>query len=95
LRREVGGPRGVPTVDGIEDDEPIDTGENPARDPRERAQCRVPYDRRPRRRQRGSERELAPHAVGAAALYAVVTRLDTDDLPAGIDLVEKADVRKR
>ena len=36
------------------------------------------------------ERELAPHAVGAAALYAVVTRLETDDLPAGIDLIGKA-----
>ena len=37
-----------------------------------------------------TERELAPHAVGAAALYAVVTRLEADDLPAEIDLVEKA-----
>ena len=36
------------------------------------------------------ERELAPHAIGAAALYAVVTRLEADDLPAGVDLVEKA-----
>jgi predicted Ser/Thr protein kinase len=37
-----------------------------------------------------TERELAPHAVEAAALYAVVTRLDEDDLPAGLDLVDKA-----
>ncbi|GAB7091713.1 PrkA family serine protein kinase [Halorubrum luteum] len=37
-----------------------------------------------------TERELAPHAIGAAALYTVVTRLDDDDLPAGIDLIEKA-----
>ena len=36
------------------------------------------------------ERELAPHALGAAALYAVVTRLDVDDLPAGMDPLEKA-----
>ena len=37
-----------------------------------------------------TERELAPHAVEAAALYAVATRLDDDDLPAGLDLVDKA-----
>ena len=36
------------------------------------------------------ERELAPHAVGAAALYAVVTRLDAETLPNDVDLVEKA-----
>ena len=36
------------------------------------------------------QRELAPHAIGAAALYAVVTRLETDDLPGDIDLIEKA-----
>ncbi len=35
-------------------------------------------------------REFAPHAVEAAALYAVVTRLDEENLPAGLDLVEKA-----
>ena len=35
-------------------------------------------------------REFAPHAVEAAALYAVVTRLDEEDLPAGLDLVDKA-----
>jgi predicted Ser/Thr protein kinase len=34
--------------------------------------------------------ELAPHAVGAAALYSVVTRLDDADLPTGMDLVDKA-----
>ena len=38
------------------------------------------------------ERELAPHAVGAAALYAVVTRLDAETLPADVDLVEKAEL---
>ena len=36
------------------------------------------------------EREIAPHALEAAALYAVVTRLDDSDLPAELDLVEKA-----
>ena len=36
------------------------------------------------------ERELAPHAVGAAALYAVVTRLDAETLPNDVNLVEKA-----
>jgi len=39
---------------------------------------------------RTRQRELAPHAIGAAALYAVVTRLEADDLPANIDLIEKA-----
>ncbi|MFC6963832.1 PrkA family serine protein kinase [Halocatena marina] len=37
-----------------------------------------------------TERELAPHAIESAALYSVVTRLDTDDLPPGLDLVDKA-----
>ncbi|MFB6135287.1 MAG: kinase anchor protein [Halobacteriaceae archaeon] len=37
-----------------------------------------------------AERELAPHAVEAAALYAVVTRLDESDLPDDLDLVAKA-----
>ncbi len=35
-------------------------------------------------------RELAPHAIGVAALYAVVSRLEADDLPASLDLVETA-----
>ncbi|ELZ57702.1 MULTISPECIES: serine protein kinase PrkA [Halorubrum] len=38
------------------------------------------------------EREIAPHAVGAAALYAVVTRLDADDLPGDLDLIETAEL---
>jgi predicted Ser/Thr protein kinase len=37
-----------------------------------------------------TERELAPHAVEAAALYSVVTRLDAGDIPGGLDLVDKA-----
>ncbi|MFC3478936.1 PrkA family serine protein kinase [Halobacterium litoreum] len=36
------------------------------------------------------ERELAPHALEAAALYSVVTRLDASDLPEDFDLVDKA-----
>jgi predicted Ser/Thr protein kinase len=36
------------------------------------------------------DRELAPHAVEAAALYSVVSRLDASDLPSEFDLVEKA-----
>ncbi|MEF8831381.1 MAG: kinase anchor protein, partial [Halobacteriales archaeon] len=36
------------------------------------------------------ERELAPHALGAAALFDVVSRLDDDDLPGGLDLLDKA-----
>jgi predicted Ser/Thr protein kinase len=36
------------------------------------------------------EREFAPHGVEAAALYSVVTRLDDGDLPASLDLVDKA-----
>ena len=35
-------------------------------------------------------KELPPHALEAAALYDVVTRLDTEDLPSGMDLVDKA-----
>ncbi|QLH84140.1 PrkA family serine protein kinase [Halosimplex pelagicum] len=35
-------------------------------------------------------KELAPHALEAAALYAVVTRLDVSDVPGGHDLVDKA-----
>ncbi|MFB6079721.1 MAG: PrkA family serine protein kinase [Haloferacaceae archaeon] len=36
------------------------------------------------------DRELAPHAVEAAATYSVLTRLDTEDLPPKLGLVEKA-----
>ena len=42
-----------------------------------------------------SDRELAPHTVEAAALYAVGTRLDTESLPPGLDLVDKALVYDR
>jgi predicted Ser/Thr protein kinase len=37
-----------------------------------------------------TDRELAPHAIEAAALYSVVTRLDAGDVPGGLDLVDKA-----
>jgi predicted Ser/Thr protein kinase len=36
------------------------------------------------------ERELPPHTIEAAAMYSVVTRLADDDLPSGVDLVDKA-----
>jgi non-specific serine/threonine protein kinase len=42
-----------------------------------------------------TERELAPHAVEAAAMYSVVTRLDAEDVPTGYDLVDKALVYDR
>ncbi len=35
-------------------------------------------------------RELAPHVLEGAAMYAVLTRLDEEDLPAQLSLVEKA-----
>ncbi|WP_435194006.1 PrkA family serine protein kinase [Natronomonas sp. EA1] len=41
------------------------------------------------------ERELAPHAMEAAAMYAVVSRLDEEDLPPGLDLTDKAVVFDR
>jgi predicted Ser/Thr protein kinase len=37
-----------------------------------------------------TERELAPHAIEAGALFNVVSRLDASDLPGEIGLVEKA-----
>ncbi|MDY6765314.1 MAG: kinase anchor protein, partial [Halobacteria archaeon] len=36
------------------------------------------------------EREIAPHGLEGAAMYNVVSRLDGEDVPAGLDLVEKA-----
>jgi len=41
------------------------------------------------------QRELAPHAIEAAALYSVVTRLDANSLPESLDLVEKAQLYDR
>jgi non-specific serine/threonine protein kinase len=41
-------------------------------------------------RGRTRERELAPHTLEAAAMYGVVSRLDGDDLPSNLTLVEKA-----
>jgi predicted Ser/Thr protein kinase len=34
--------------------------------------------------------ELAPHTIEAAAMYAIVSRLDGTDVPGGLDLVDKA-----
>ncbi len=39
---------------------------------------------------RVTERELAPHAIEGAALYAVVSRLDVSDLPESLTLTDKA-----
>ena len=36
------------------------------------------------------DRELAPHTIEAAAMYAVLTRLDDADLPADLGIVDKA-----
>ena len=36
------------------------------------------------------QRELAPFAVGAAAMYSVISRLDGEDLPSELSLIEKA-----
>jgi non-specific serine/threonine protein kinase len=36
------------------------------------------------------ERELAPFAIGAAAMYSVVSRLDGEELPSELSLIEKA-----
>ncbi len=36
------------------------------------------------------ERELAPHTLETAAMFTIVSRLDEGDLPAGLDLVDKA-----
>ncbi len=36
------------------------------------------------------ERELAPHTIEAAAIFNIVSRLDPNDLPDGLDLVDKA-----
>jgi predicted Ser/Thr protein kinase len=36
------------------------------------------------------EKDIAPHTIEAAALYAVISRLDTENIPAGLDVVEKA-----
>jgi non-specific serine/threonine protein kinase len=97
LRREVGGVSGIPTVDGVVDRDNRDE-DNTVEDGRRRRTATLdPTDAALTIDVRGddgtvTERELAPHAIGAAALYAVVTRLDREDLPAGIGLVEKAEL---
>jgi len=75
LRRELTGDRTVWYPDDEED-----------REERVRAPVAVAV----REGDRTVEREFAPHAVEAAALYDVVTRLDSEDLPGGVGLVEKA-----
>ncbi len=36
-----------------------------------------------------TEKKLASHTVESAALYAVVSRLDSAEIPTGLDLVDK------
>jgi non-specific serine/threonine protein kinase len=93
LRREVTGQTGVPGA-GVGEDaqEPavathpnaVDASEDHVR----QAVWTTVRDDDGRTRQR----ELAPHAIGAAALYAVVTRLEADDLPDDISLLDKAEL---
>ena len=85
LRREITGRKGVP---GVGDGTLRDDGDGTLRDDDHVRAALTTTVRDGNGRTR--ERELAPHAVGAAALYAVVTRLEADDLPASIDVVEKA-----
>ena len=96
LRREVTGRTGVPGAavgEGI-----VDTagGDDSTGSPRSTVGATTDHVRAAVRTSvrdddgRTRQRELAPHAIGAAALYAVVTRLKTEDLPADIDLIEKA-----
>ena len=103
LRREVDGASGTPVVDSVSVDSVSDdsgsrttraiAGERDRqitdRDHQTAAPLTVAV-----RDDDGTvtERELAPHAIGAAALYAVVTRLDADDLPTDISLIEKAEM---
>ena len=108
LRREVAGVSGLPTVDGVSSADEPGTARATGEASGKRNRRATDRDRRSAARDRQTaapltvevrgddgtvaERELAPHAVGAAALYAVVTRLDADDLPEEIDLVEKAEL---
>jgi predicted Ser/Thr protein kinase len=97
LRRELTGDRSVwidsDTVGGSTDGEPraVDTAdggtaEMPDRERRIRESVAIDVHEA----DRTVQREFAPHALEAAALYDVVTRLDSEDLPDGLDLVEKA-----
>ena len=104
LRREIAGANGTPTGDGVSGGTEPGGAATDGTAAGERARRTAGRDRRTAAplavEVRGddgtvTERELAPHAVSAAALYAVVTRLDADDLPAGIDLVEKAELYER
>ncbi|MFQ3476500.1 kinase anchor protein [Halonotius sp. F2-221B] len=95
LRREVTGRTGVPGAGGGEEAVETANGDRPS-DPHSAIGASTDHVRDAVRTSvrdddgRTRQRELAPHAIGAAALYAVVTRLETDDLPADIDLIEKA-----
>ncbi|WP_394298109.1 kinase anchor protein [Halorubrum saccharovorum] len=94
LRREVGGPRGVPTVDGVEDDGEAEESAPATIGPetRERARARRAHDRRPRRRRRGRRARARASRGRRAALYAGRHAARHRRSAAGIDLVEKAEL---
>ena len=93
LRREITGQTGVPGTTVEESDGPSRLGGVTTADQRGEPPDHVRQAVRTTVRDddgQTRQRELAPHAIGAAALYAVITRLEADDLPGDIDLIEKA-----
>jgi len=93
LRREITGQTGVPGTTVEESDGPSRLGGVTTADQRGEPPAHVRQAVRTTVRDddgQTRQRELAPHAIGAAALYAVITRLEADDLPGDIDLIEKA-----
>ncbi|TKX42092.1 MULTISPECIES: kinase anchor protein [unclassified Halorubrum] len=90
LRREIAGATAVEEATGGAAD-PSGVGRGGAPDEGARDPGAAPLSIEVREADgRAVEREVAPHAIGAAALYAVVTRLDGDDLPGDLDLIETA-----
>ncbi|TKX56365.1 kinase anchor protein [Halorubrum sp. SS7] len=90
LRREIAGATAVEEATGGAAD-PSGVGRGSASDEGDRDPGAAPLSIEVREADGSAvEREIAPHAIGAAALYAVVTRLDGDDLPGDLDLVETA-----
>ncbi|RLM67273.1 kinase anchor protein [Halorubrum sp. Atlit-8R] len=90
LRREIAGATAVEEATGAAAD-PSGVGRGGTPDEGDRDPGAAPLSIEVREADGSAvEREIAPHAIGAAALYAVVTRLDGDDLPGDLDLVETA-----
>ncbi|QKG92535.1 kinase anchor protein [Halorubrum salinarum] len=90
LRREIAGATAVEEATGAAA-EPSGVGRGGAPDEGDRDPGAAPLSIEVREADGSAvEREIAPHAIGAAALYAVVTRLDGDDLPGDLDLIETA-----